>query len=286
VAITSQKPVEEWIEIPDVTPVIVSEELFKDAQKQLQINRDKATRNNTTHRYLLRGHIKCLQCGHAYTGGADIKKRKMDTFHRRLYRCMGKKRDCSPINPCKNKGWGADKLEAMVWPELQSYLSNRDLIINEIEKQRQDANQLGVFEAEFQRIERQLKAVDHEQHQLLQWALKGFPESQVETENQRLNKALETLNAQKAEMEAKIRASQDAVISMPKLESFIERMQGHIGTLDFESKPQVLDMLGITVWLDDQNVDITGVIDPEDAVIATTPPLSIIPLSSQHEHWF
>jgi len=102
----------------------------------------------------------------------------------------------------------------------------------------------------------------------------------LETENQRLNKALETLTAQKAEMEAQIRASQDAVISMPKLESIIERMQGHIGTLDFECKRQVLDMLGITVWLDGQTVDITGVIDPEDAVIATTPPLLLTPLSS------
>ena len=85
--------------------------LLEDAQKQLRINREKATRNNTTHQYLLRGHIRCRQCGHAYTGGADIKKRKIDTYHGRLYRCMGKKRDCSPVNPCKNKGWGADKLE-------------------------------------------------------------------------------------------------------------------------------------------------------------------------------
>ena len=53
--------------------------------------------------------------------------------------CMGKKRDCSPVNLCKNKSWGADKLEAMVWAELQSYLGDRDLIINEIEKQRQEA---------------------------------------------------------------------------------------------------------------------------------------------------
>jgi len=132
-----------------------------------------------------------------------------------------------------------------------------------------------------QRIERQLKAVDHEQHQLLQWALKDFPESQVETENQRLNKALETLKAQKAELEAQIKASQDAVISMPKLESFIERMQGRIGMLDFLGKRQVLDMLGITVWLDGQTVEITGITDTEDDVIVNIPPLPCTPFPSQ-----
>ena len=66
--------------------------------------------------------------------------------------------------------WGADKLEALVWAELEAYISNRDLIANELSKQRQDADQLGVLETELESIERQLKAVDRDQHQLLQWA--------------------------------------------------------------------------------------------------------------------
>jgi site-specific DNA recombinase len=268
---TRQKPQEEWIEIPNVTPPIISPEIFKDAQKQLQVNREKATRNNTKHQYLLGGHIKCRQCGHTYTGGANAVKRKDDTYQRRLYRCTGKKRDVSPINRCSNKGWGADKLEAMVWGKLEEYLSKPELIVSELEKQRQDANQLGVFESQLQDVERQLKAVDREQQQLLQWALKGFPESQVESENRRLNKARETLKAQIAELEAQIKASQDAVISIPKLEGFIERMQGRIATLDFEGKRQVLDMLSVTVWLDGESVEVTGVIPTEEGVIATTP---------------
>ena len=85
-----------------------------------------------------------------------------------------------------------------MWAELERYLSDRDLIVSELEKQRQDAGQLWLFEAELQQIERQFKAVDREQHQLLQWALKDFPADQVDAENRRLNKAKETLKAQKA----------------------------------------------------------------------------------------
>ncbi len=151
----------------------------------------------------------------------------------------------------------------MVWAELERYLSDRDLIISELEKQRQDAGQLGVFEAELERVERQLKAADREQHQLLQWALKDFPADQVEAENRRLNKAKETLKAQKTELEAQLKASQDAVINVPKLESFIEDMQKRFPELDFEGKRLALDMLGITVWLDGENVEVTGVIEPE-----------------------
>jgi hypothetical protein len=102
--------------------------------------------------------------------------------------------------------------------------------------------------------------------------LKDFPADQVEDENKRLNKTRAVLKANKEELEAQLKASQDAIISIPKLEIFVERMQDRISTLDFESKRLVLDMLGITVWLDGDSIDITGVIDPEMSVTLTTQP--------------
>ncbi len=257
-----RKPQEEWIEIPNVTPAIISQEIFDAAQKQLQINRARA-RRNTKRDYLLSGHVRCHQCDHAYVGGVI---RKRDLSYKRYYRCTGKWKDRAPFGLCQNKNWGADKLEALIWAELEAYLSNRDLIANELSKQRQDADQLGVLETELERVERQLRAVDHGQHQLLKWALKGFPENQVEIENKRLNKARETLKADKAELEMQVKASREAVVSVPSLETFIGRIQDRISVLDYEGKRQVLDILGITIWLDGETVDITGVIDPEDVV--------------------
>jgi hypothetical protein len=162
------------------------------------------------------------------------------------------------------------RLKGMVWGELECYLSDRDLIIGELEKQRQDAGQLGVFEAELERVERELKAVERDQHQLLQWALKDFPANLVEAENRRLNKAKETLQAQKTELEAQLKASQDAVINVPNLERFIQDMQKRLPELDFEGRRLALDMLGITVYLDGENVVVTGVIDPEKQVLRCT----------------
>ena len=49
-------------------------------------------------------------------------------------------------------------------------------------------------------------------------------------------------------------------------------MQHKISTLDYESKRQALDMLGITVWLDDHTVEIAGFIDMSEDVIVTTHP--------------
>jgi GGDEF domain-containing protein len=117
------------------------------------------------------------------------------------------------------------------------------------------------LEAESKQVERQLRALDREQHQLLQWALKGFPENQVEEENKRINNNRDMLLARKIELDTRMRASHDAVVSLPKLGDFIERIQSRISGLDFEGKRLALDMLDVKVWLDEDSVEITGIID-------------------------
>jgi site-specific DNA recombinase len=135
-----RKPPDEWIEIPDATPAIISEELFAAAQAQLKLNYEKSQRN-TKQQYLLRDrHVYCRQCGKAYCGHIDRTIR--------YYRCPGKNRITSPVNPCSNRNWRADKLETLVWEKIESILKNPDLIIAEIEKQRDKANNIGILESE------------------------------------------------------------------------------------------------------------------------------------------
>ena len=268
------KPQSEWIEVAsDVTPAIITPELYEAAQKQLQINREKASRN-TRREYLLRSHARCRHCGRAYVGGITTTGRKNGDQYRRIYRCLGKWKDnwpdFSPDNRCNGKIWRADELEATVWAKLMEYLSDHDLIRSELEKGKQTADQAGALETELKQVERQLRAVDRDQHQLLQWALKGFPESQIEAENTKYNKARERLTAQKTELERRIKASHEAAVNVPNLERFLEDIQKRLPGLDFEGKRLALDMLGITVWLDNDSVEVTGTIDPEVSVTATT----------------
>jgi site-specific DNA recombinase len=257
------RPQSDWIEIEGVTPVIIDQDIFDKAQKQFKENQDKCIRN-CKHEYLLRGRIRCRKCGRAYVGRIARSSHNGKRDERRYYSCTGKLKMNAPVDRCCNKGWSADKLERMVWNELECYLSNPDRIIAKLEAQRQDASQLEIHEAELDRIGRQLKAVEREQHQLLQWALKDFPADQVEAENKRLNKARELLKVQMTGLQAQINASQNAVANVPQLEKFIQTIQGKLSNLDFESKLQALDMLEITVWLDGENVDMTGNISPED----------------------
>lgn len=256
------KPKQEWIEIPGgVTPAIISQELFDAAQKQLRVNQARSIRN-CKREYLLRGRLRCRHCGRAFVGGA--------VGGRRRYHCIGKLKTHAPVERCGNKSWSADRLEPMVWAELERYLSDRDLIVSQIDKQRQDANGLGIFEAELQQVGRQLKSLDREQKELLDNALRGFPESLIIAENKKINGKRESLTARRAELETLIKASQDAIINVPNLERFIKDIQKRLPELDFDGKRLALDMLGITIWLDSENVEVTGVIRPEDVAIVHT----------------
>ena len=68
---------------------------------------------------------------------------------------------------------------------------------------------------------------------------------------------------QKAELETRLKASRNALTNVPQLEGFIRTMQDKLSNLDFESKRLASDALDITVWLDGQNVEVTGTIEPE-----------------------
>ena len=263
------KPEEEWIEIPDVTPVIIHRDIFDAARKQLQTNRAKASRN-VKHEYLLRGHVFCRQCGGPYWGYVGSKHKGNKHYEARRYRCSRSQRIEMPVDRCHNKSWAADNLELLVWQQIERVLSEPELIIAEIDKQRQGASQQGVLETELQRIERQLKTLDRDQEQLLQWALKGFPEETVIIENKKINAKRVTLTEHKTELQAQVEASREAAISLPNLERFVELMQEKLSVLDYKAKRLALDMLNIKVWIDGHSVEITGTIPKVDDAIVTT----------------
>jgi hypothetical protein len=157
----------------------------------------------------------------------------------------------------------------MVWRKMEAVLNKPELIIAAIEQQRDEADNLGILEAELQQVDRKLKALNRDQEQLLQWALKGFPEETVEAENKRINESRNSLQSQKAGLEMQIQANREAAVSIPKLEAYIKLIREKLTTLDFDMKRLALDMLNIKVWIDGPSVAITGTIPIEDADVVT-----------------
>jgi site-specific DNA recombinase len=258
------------IELPGITPPIIDKTLFDAAQRQLRVNFEKASRN-MRRQYLLHGHIRCRHCGKPYRAQIQTQCTKSNTYHYRRYvcRCAAHVPDGAPMKRCHNKGWSADKLEALVWTQIEHILADPSIIVAEIEKQRQCVGDVSHLQIELNQVEHRLKAIDREQAQLLQWAIKDFPEDMINTENKKLNAGRESLKAQKTELEQKIKASQEAAIMLPKLEQYVELVRERLSNPDFETKRMAIEALDIKVWIDGYNVEVSGVIPISDYAIVT-----------------
>jgi hypothetical protein len=94
-----------------------------------------------------------------------------------------------------------------------------------------------------------------------------------------------TLKSRKIELERQLEVSQNAIINVPNLERFIDIFQNQLPDMNYEGKRQVLDMLGITIRLDRESIEITGIIDPGIVLMPSStkpPPFHTIEL--QHEN--
>jgi len=206
-----KKPREEWVEIPGATPAIIDADLFEAAQAQLRRNRERAKRN-TKHQYLLTGHIRCASCHRKYWG-------MMWYYRYYYYRCSGSLPMVSPVR-CGNRNLRADKIEALIWQKVEELISQPRVVLAELERKRTQVNDESFLEEELGQVNRRLKALDREQDQLLQWALKGFPEESVIRENEKINRQRADLKERRAELETKINQARKAEVDIEGIEEF------------------------------------------------------------------
>ncbi len=62
-----------------------------------------------------------------------------------------------------------------------------EMVLAGLKTRMDEANESSYVKRELLEINRRFKSLDKEQQQLLQWALKGFPEETVVAENKRIN---------------------------------------------------------------------------------------------------
>jgi site-specific DNA recombinase len=266
----TRKPKAEWIELPNATPAIIDKDIFEAAQVQLKRNKARASRN-TKHLYLLASHIFCQRCNRKFWGFAKQIKWG-GTYHlKRYYRCAGNLQMVSPIR-CGNHNLPADKIESMAWHEVESLLSNPTLILNELEQRRAEAGHGDFLEQEILQVTRRLKSLDREQGQLLQWALKGFPEDAIATENEKINQVRNELQNQRAELERRIDEARQREVDMSAIEQFCKSVGQNLASFTYEDKRMALEALQIKVLVDGNNVSMTGAIPiPAGDIVSILP---------------
>ena len=112
-------------------------------------------------------------------------------------------------------------------------------------------------------------ALDKQQDELLQWALKGFPEETVIQENEKINNVRNELNQRRAELEKRIEVAKQAEVNIQGIKEACELVSKNLEELSFENKRLALEALNIKIWVDGESITIDGAIPMTDCAIAS-----------------
>jgi len=263
------KPREEWLEIPNATPSIISEELFEAAQKQLQRNRELSKRN-AKHQYLLNHHIYCRKCGRSFWGYVRSTRRGNKRYSYRRYHCSGRIKIVAPVR-CRSRTYLADYLEELVWREVERTLSEPELVLAELQRKEEEAKEGGFLEANLQRIKAQL--ANRERQKLRTW--RAFEITGDEGAFRRniaiLDEEIKTLGEEAVQLGKRIIMREQAHVSVEGLRQACELIGKNLRNASFEDKRLALQALRIKVWIDDASVSIEGAISIPESQVAPTP---------------
>jgi site-specific DNA recombinase len=152
----AERPEEEWI--PVTVLALVDPETWDLAQEQLHKNRERATRNNTKHHYLLRSLLVCGECGKRMIGWW--------TKNGGRYVCADRYPRHEPW-ACDGRSVMACEVEGPIWGYVKALLSDPELLKARYEEGRGDPAVDDGEEWEKERIGRKLKALDREVGRLI-----------------------------------------------------------------------------------------------------------------------
>jgi len=233
-------------------------------QKQLDRNRELSPRNQKL-TYLLSGRLFCKLCGRKYYG--------VPMHGKPYYRCSGRLRLLSDRR-CTGKTIDAGHLDEAVWAEVAKALENPRIILAGLQQSKDGINQESFLEEELDRIVKRLRALDKEQEQLLQWAMKGFPEDIVVRENEKINRERTELHRATQETEKKLEQAKESHIDLEKIEDFCNIASQNLADFGYSEKKLALEALKIKVWIDGDNPPrLQGILPVPSEVCAMSQPL-------------
>ena len=241
-----RRPREEWIAIP--VPALIEEQTWEQAQQQLQINRERAGRNNKKHDYLLRSLLVCGHCQVRMTGraGSLLKPRIR-------YDCPRKAALRAPLSPCASRSLSGLMIEELVWQSVSQLLHDPQLLLDQYQL-RQQPEHGTPQQQEQQRLERRLAGLGDEERRLLdafQAGLLQLPDLKerslrIAEEETRLRQRFVVLKQQQQEQQRQVTLG-------ATIEDFCRNLSAALENPGFETKRRILSLVVDKIEvLDDQ----------------------------------
>lgn len=216
-------------------PPIVTEEVWRQAERTRHQNRKEALRN-TKQPYLLRGLLTCTHCRSPYTGDSQVRS----TY--RYYRCLGNKNvDRRLANPCPSKAIRADVLESIVWQDVCEFVRNPGALLGEVEAR---LSQEPAAREERARELENLARCGEERARLINIYRKGLiDEAELERELGALAREASALEERKAALLAEEYRAEEIRTQALNARTVLEQLRDKLETADPAAKRELVQTL-------------------------------------------
>ena len=252
----------DWVEVEGATPAIVPRELFEKVRARFD-DPERRRAKQPSHRYPLRGRVRCAECaaamvGHAVSGGR---------YH--YYRCPN-----GTSGPGESRYIRSEHLEQAVKSAIADLLASPERILAEVRHQvEEDVDPTGEQET----VTRELSDIEARQRRLVRLFTAGdLPEESLTEESKELAKRRETLQQRRIELTRQTPARVDVAQVERELPAALEAIRHWIESVEGDDLDLLLRAVEAEITASVEQAEVRGTIpliaqaDESFATIART----------------
>jgi site-specific DNA recombinase len=246
----TQRPPSEWIAV--AVPAIIDPETWERAQSQLRQNLERAQRNTTPRRYLLRSLLVCGRCGRRMVGSWSKQGGR--------YLCAIRYPRYAP-GACTGRSLSAAAIEQTVWEHVQALLADPEVLRQQYEQGHGDPAVDVRAEHERARLERKLTALEREKTRLVDaYQAEVIELAELAERRQRLTEQGQLLGARVQEIEQQRLDRAAELRLLEGVDAFCASIRDAMVAPSFEVKQKVLQLVVQRIVVEDHRIIIEHVV--------------------------
>ena len=246
----TQRSPSEWIAV--TVPALMDPETWERAQGQLRQNLERAQRNTTPRRYLLRSLLVCGRCGRRMVGSWSKQGGR--------YLCAIRYPRYAP-GACTGRSLSAATIEQTVWEHVQALLADPEVLRQQYEQGHGDPAVDVRAEHERARLERKLTALEREKTRLVDaYQAEVIELAELAERRQRLTEQGQLLRARVQEIKQQRLDRAAELRLLEGVDAFCASIRDAMVAPSFEVKQKVLQLVVQRIVVEDHRITIEHVV--------------------------
>jgi len=242
------RPKEDWIKIG--TPVIISNELFKKAQRQLKKNRELSPRK-TKRIYALQHKIICGLDNFRFQAASNSKGVK-------YYFCTGIRKTLHPkTRRCSAPTISESRILPPIWNTLKQFLSKPEAVMKNLEQYRNQGSRSARFRQQLDAIEKNLTAYYRKKERYAELYVDGSIDKLFYNEKiDKCDKEVEGLLEEKERLSQLLISEEEKLKRIKSIKELYCKMKDELENATYKTKVEIIKRLVESVTLTKDKLEI------------------------------